>query len=252
MRQHVATIGTVWAIATALTIALALRAPILPTVASREGVVSDQAFMTLLVLAIPVFFLVQVVLLYSAMRFRVASSDRDGPPVTGHRLLEWTWVGASFVLVLALAAFGWRGMDEMRAAGAGSPHAPQHAAVGVAGSTDLRVKVIGAQFAWRYEYPDLGLTSVELRVPKDRVVRFEITSVDVLHSFWIPAFRMKQDAVPGRTITMAVTPTAIGRYATSCTALCGAGHTVMRSTVEVMEPLAFDAWVAQQRAAAAP
>jgi len=250
VRQHVATIGTAWAIATALTIALVLRAPVLPAVASREGVVSDQAFMTLLVLAIPVFFFVQVVVLYSALRFRGATADGDGPPVDRHPLLEWTWVGASLVLVLALAAYGWRGLDEMRAVAAAPEHAAHVAAV-AATAGELRVKVIGTQFAWRFEYPDLGVQSVELRVPTDRIVRFEITSTDVLHSFWIPAFRMKQDAIPGRTVTVAVTPTATGRYETLCAALCGTGHTVMRSTVEVMEPGAFDAWIAQQRAAAA-
>ncbi len=251
MRRHVATIGTVWAVATALTVALVLRGPILPAVASREGVVSDQAFMTLLVLAIPVFFFVQVVLLYSAMRFRGAAADGDGPPLDRQPLLEWTWVGASLALVLVLAAYGWRGLDEMRAAAAVPGHAA-HLTVAGAFAGDLRVKVVGSQFAWRFEYPDLGVQSVELRVPKDRLVRFEITSTDVLHSFWIPAFRMKQDAIPGRAVTVAVTPTEVGRYETPCAALCGAGHTVMRSTVEVMEPGAFDAWIVQQRAAATP
>jgi len=226
--------------------------PILPAVASREGRISDDAFMTLLVASIPVFFLVHAVLLYSVWRFRATAAAGDGPPIGGHRTLETGWVAVTLVMVLALAAYGWNGMDQMRSTAAAAEHVG-HAlgtAAGLPAPGELRVKVIGSQFAWRFEYPDLGVKSVELRLPKDRLVRFELTSVDVLHSFWIPAFRTKQDAVPGRTITLLVTPTAVGRYNAECTVLCGAGHTVMRSPVEVMEPAAFDDWATKQRAAA--
>ncbi len=238
--RHFAVIGAAWVIATVAVTTIVLNVPILPAVASREGRIWDGAFMPLLVAAIPVFFLVHAVLLYSVWRFRAGTAAGDGPPIGGHRTLEAGWVAVTLVMVLALAAYGWDGMDEMRSGGA----------AGLPGHGELRVKVIGSQFAWRFEYPDLGVKSVELRLPKDRPVRFEITSPDVLHSFWIPAFRTKQDAVPGRTITLLVTPTAIGRYAAECTVLCGAGHTVMRAPVEVMEPAAFDDWVTKQRAAA--
>ncbi len=251
--RHFAVIGAAWVIATVAVTAIVLNVPILPAVASREGRISDGAFMTLLVAAIPVFFLVHAVLLYSVWRFRARTAAGDGPPIGGHRTLETGWVAVTLVMVLALAAYGWNGMDEMRSGGAAAAQQVGHAVAGAAGLPghgELRVKVIGSQFAWRFEYPDLEVKSVELRLPKDRLVRFEITSPDVLHSFWIPAFRTKQDAVPGRTITLLVTPTAIGRYAAECTVLCGAGHTVMRAPVEVMEPAAFDDWVTKQRAAA--
>lgn len=255
MVRHFAVIGAAWVVATAAVTAVALNVPILPAVASREGRISDDAFMTLLVAAIPVFFLVHAVLLYSVWRFRATTVAGDGPPIGGHRTLETGWVVVTLVMVLALAAYGWNGMDEMRSAGAAAARRVGHdlaAAAGLPARGELRVKVIGSQFAWRFDYPDLGVKSVELRLPKDRPVRFEISSPDVLHSFWIPAFRTKQDAVPGRTITLLVTPTAVGRYTAECTVLCGAGHTVMRSPVEVMEPTAFDDWAAKQRAAAGP
>lgn len=248
MRRHVTIILVAWAVASAAAIAVILGLPVLPAVASREGQVSDTAFITLLVLSVPVFFLVHAVLLYSGWRFRAASAGGDGPPIAGNRALETGWVLVSLALVVGLAVYGWRGMDEMRADPAAHGG---HVAVAAGQETgELRVRVIGRQFAWAFEYPDLGVKSVELRLPKDRLVRFEITSRDVLHSFWIPAFRVKQDAVPGRTITLLVTPTEIGRYHADCAALCGAGHTVMTSPVEVMEPRAFDDWVAKQRAAA--
>lgn len=251
VRAHVAAVGVLWAAVSAVAVVVALRAPVLPPVASREGLVSDAAFTVLLVLAMPVFVLVQVTLAYSVVRFRARAGDGDGPPIARSAGVEWTWVVGSLVLVLALAAYGWRGLDEMRAAAAAPGHGA-HAATAALASGDLRVRVIGSQFAWAFEYPDLGVRSIELRVPKGRVVRFEITSTDVLHSFWIPAFRMKQDAIPGRTVSIAVTPTQTGHFPSSCAALCGAGHTIMRSPVEVMEPEAFDAWAAQQRAAGMP
>lgn len=248
MSRHVAIIVSFWLVASAATIAFVLSTPLLPVVASLEGLVSDEAFITLLVLSVPVFFLVQVVLVYSLVRFRTPVAAGDGPAIAGNRVVETIWLGASLVLVLWLAAFGWQGMDRMRAATVHGGHAS-----GAAGEpAELRVKVVGSQFAWRFEYPELGVKSVELRVPKDRPVRFELTSVDVLHSFWVSAFRLKQDVVPGRTITVAVTPTRAGRYEAECTALCGAGHTVMRSPVEVMEAPAFDAWISARRAAVAP
>ena len=252
MRRHFAIIVTAWAIVTAAVITLIVNVPILPAVASREGRISDDAFMVLLIVSVPVFVLVHTVLLYSVWRFRATTAAGDGPPIGGHRTLETGWVAVTLAMVLALAAYGWNGMNEMRSTGAAAQQVGHAlaAAPGLRGPGELRVKVVGSQFAWLFEYPDLGVKSVELRLPKDRLVRFEITSLDVLHSFWIPSFRTKQDAVPGRTITLLVTPTAVGRYAAECTVLCGAGHTVMRSSVEVMEPAAFDDWVAKQRASA--
>jgi cytochrome c oxidase subunit 2 len=109
---------------------------------------------------------------------------------------------------------------------------------------DLVVRVVGKQFAWTFEYPSLGITSTELRVPKDRLVRFELASTDVLHSFWIPEFRVKQDVVPGRTIAVTATATKVGSYGLLCAELCGLGHTVMHAPVEVMDQVAFDRWAA--------
>ena len=235
-RAHLPILLAIWAVLTVAGVLLVLSSPLLPAVASREGAVADRAFVALLLASLPVFFLVHVVLVYSGWRFRAAPADGDGPPIQSNGRLEAAWVGVTFVMVLALAAYGWIGMVEMRA--------HDH--------TDLRVRVVGSQFAWRFEYPDLRVRSDELRLPKDARVRLEITSTDVLHSFWVPAFRVKQDAVPGRTVTLVVTPTEVGRYDSPCAELCGVGHTIMHAPVEVMEPAAFQDWAAKQRAAAAP
>lgn len=233
-RHHAVIAGAVWAVLSTALVALALALPLQPAAASREAAVVDHAFLVLLVVSIPVFVLVEVVVVYSALRFR-AVAEEDGPPIADRRGISVAWVATTTAMVLALAAFGWAGMNEVLHA-----HADQ--------GPDLVVRVVGKQFAWAFEYPSLGVTSVELRVPKDRRVRFELESPDVLHSFWIPAFRVKQDVVPGRRIAVTATPTAVGRYEVLCAELCGVGHTVMRAPVEVMDQVAFDAWAAAAQA----
>ena len=89
-------------------------------------------------------------------------------------------------------------------------------------------------------------------LPKDKPVRFDIDTKDVLHDFWVPAFRVKIDAVPGITTRLRATPTKLGAFPVVCAELCGLGHAVMRSTAHVLTPAAFDSWLAQRKAPAAP
>lgn len=235
-RRHAAIVAAISVALSALGLALVLGVPFLPELASREARAVDQAFLVLLATAVPVFVLVEVVVVYSVLRFRQGAGGEDGPPIEGNRGLETAWVVVTLVMVLGLAAVGWAGLNEIRHAASGNP--------------DLRVRVIAFQFGWRFEYPDLGLTSNELRLPKDRAVRFELASRDVIHSFWVPPFRVKQDAVPGRSLSVTITPTETGRWEVLCAELCGVGHTFMRAPVEVMSAAAFDAWVAEKKVAA--
>ena len=99
---------------------------------------------------------------------------------------------------------------------------------GNAGTNPLIVKVYGQQFTWTFEYPN-GKTFTALRLPLDRHVRLEITSKDVIHSFWVPQFAQKQDAVPGEWNPLVITPDRLGRYPVICVELCGLGHSLMRS-----------------------
>lgn len=228
-------VALIWTVVTLGGIAAVVAIPLFPAPASREGQLIDRAFLVLLLVSVPVFALVQVVLVYSALRFRARDDDGDGPAISGRPALSAAWVAVTLLMVLGLAAFGWAGMNEL--------HASHRA--------DLTVRVIGSQFAWRFEYVELGVGSAELRLPKDRLVRFEITSRDVLHSFWVPEFRVKQDAVPGRVIALTMTATEVGEWNVLCAELCGLGHTVMRAPVRVVDQVAFDQWAAAQRAAAA-
>jgi cytochrome c oxidase subunit 2 len=114
----------------------------------------------------------------------------------------------------------------------------------------MQVKVITGQWYWQFQYPEAGIASNELYLVIDRQVDLQMTSVDVIHSFWVPEFRVKQDIVPGRTIDLRITPTLLGDYKVRCAQLCGRNHAYMEAPVHVVTQAAFDAWVAQQLATA--
>ncbi|MEX2023964.1 MAG: cytochrome c oxidase subunit II, partial [Thermoleophilaceae bacterium] len=153
----------------------------------------------------------------------------------GNTKLEIIWVTIPFIIVSVLAGYGWIVLDDIEAK---KPDT-------------LVVDVTGQQFAWSFEYPDQGgVRSNELVLPKDRPVRFRINTADVLHDFWVPDFRLKSDAVPGITTEIRLTPNRLGSYPVVCAELCGIGHSTMRQTVRVVQPAAFESWVARRQRAA--
>lgn len=113
------------------------------------------------------------------------------------------------------------------------------------------VNVTGLQFAWIFTYPDSGVVAAELHVPSGREVKLNISANDVIHAFWVPEFRLKQDAVPGLQSELRFTPTRIGEYPLICAELCGAYHGAMKTKVLVQAPGDFDNWIQSQKATAA-
>jgi len=111
----------------------------------------------------------------------------------------------------------------------------------------LVVNVTGIQWAWIFEYPKYGVTSGELDLPVNRPVLFKLESKDVIHSFYVPEFRIKEDVVPGLNNELRITPTRIGDYTATCAEICGLGHSVMHAPVKVLSQADFDSWVAQQK-----
>jgi len=205
---------------------VALAIPWMPDAASTEAgrIWFTYWFATWISLAI--FAIVVGVLAYAMLKFRVKPGDMsDGPPVHGHTTLEIVWTAVPFVLVTAISIVS----------------AIVLAQNGRAGSDPLVVKVKAQQFAWQFTYPN-GHTYGVLRLPKDRHVKLRITSFDVIHSFWVPQFGQKQDAVPGQTYSLVITPTKIGTYPLICTELCGLGHSLMRSKAIVMSTADYDTW----------
>jgi cytochrome c oxidase subunit 2 len=229
-RRHLLTAGVVWVVLSVLGVILVAGMQIIPVIASREAAIEDSAFVLLTAASVPILMLVVVGLAYSALRFRATNEMGDGPPIHGHVGVQAGWVGLSLVLVLGLFAYGAIGLVEIRGAQ----------------TADFEVNVRGEQWKWHFEYPATGVKSNELHIPVNRRVHVNIQSDDVIHSFWVPALGVKQDAVPGRPTHVYVTATDSGTYSGMCAELCGLGHTGMTMTVVVADQAALDAWLSQQ------
>jgi len=172
-------------------------------------------------------------------RMRPGQELQDGPPIHGNTRLEVFWTAIPAILVLGLVSYSFVVLHENEQ----RPPGPE-----------VTIDVTGQQFFWSYEYPrsvtgGAPLRSYSLYVPRGEGVYFRIHSKDVIHAFWIPAFRLQIDAVPGITTHYRATPTRLGTYPVVCNLLCGSGHSLMRSAVHVVEPAQFQAWLKRQMAA---
>ena len=233
--KHFLIVAVLVAIVTVLVIFGLGRIGLLPTLASEEGVPIDDLFQLQIMIIAFLFALIVVFMLYSVVVFRRKPGEEgDGAHIHGNTALEVVWTIGPLATVLFLAVFSARILGVVTAA---EPD-------------ELVVDVTGSQFAWRFDYPEYGITSGELNLPVGRQAAFNLTSVDVIHDFWVVEFRVKQDAVPGQVHTLRVTPTHVGKYVVRCAELCGTSHAYMLADVNVMEPADFEAWVAQQTAPA--
>ena len=230
-RRHLLIAAAIWAATSLAGVALIARVQIIPVIASKEATVENAAFVLLTLLSVPVLMFVVVGILYSAVRFRANGAAGDGPPIHGHRGLQAGWLVVSFALVLGLFAYGAFGLIEIRGEQA----------------SEFTVKVSGEQWKWHFEYPS-GVAADELHIPVGKRVHLVITSTDVIHAFWVPAFGIKQDAVPGRQTNVYLTATVAGTYPGLCAELCGLGHTDMHLTAVVSEDAELAAWLATQTA----
>ena len=196
----------------------------------------DTLYDVLLICSVPVFVLVMTIAIYSVVRFRAKPGDMgDGPPIHGNTRLEIIWVTIPFIMVTALALYAWITLDDIEAK---QPN-------------EMVVNVTGQQFTWTFQYPSEKLDDAkELVLPVNRPVEFKIHTKDVLHSFWVPQFRLKSDAVPGLTTKIRVTPDRVGNYEVVCAELCGIGHSTMRQYVRVVPATEFQSWVSRQKKAA--
>ncbi len=119
-------------------------------------------------------------------------------------------------------------------------------------SAAYQINATGLQFAWLFTYPDTGIVAGELHVPVGKEILLNISANDVLHAFWVPEFRLKQDAIPGRQSELRFTPSKIGEYDVICAELCGAYHGVMKTKVIAQTQADFDTWVQEQQVANSP
>lgn len=241
MRRHpIIQMVAIGAIASAIGIALALWINWFPADAAKQDQPIDTLYDVLMIVSIPIFVLVMTVILYSAWAFRMrpGQENEDGPPIHGNTRLEVFWTAIPAIILVSLCSYAYAVLNDIE-----KVHADE-----------LVVKVHAIQFAWSFEYPQANgrpVVSNQLYLPQDKPVRFDIDSQDVLHDFWVPAFRVKIDAVPGIVTRLRVTPTRIGIFPVVCAELCGLGHSVMRSTAHVLSPAAFNRWLASKSAPAA-
>ena len=221
--------------------AVALFIPWLPAPASKQAERIDFVFWFVTAISIAIFALVAAVIIYALIKFRARpDEDADGPPIHGHTGLEivWTAVPAALVTAIAIVSAVVLGQNS-RISSAATPADPMK---------PLTVEVVAQQFAWSFKYPGFGdAVSATLRLPVDVPVKLQITSLDVIHSFWVPEFGQKQDAVPGSINPLVITPTKTGTFPVICTELCGLGHALMRSAAEVTSEGRFLAWANGQK-----
>src|SRR3954471_10431702 len=220
------------AISSVIGIALALSIHWFPTQASTQSQKIDTLYHVLLIFSVPIFVLVEVVVLYSVWRFRMRPGEelKDGPPIHGNTRLEIIWTAIPAIILVGLCSYAWITLTDIEDADASA----------------LNVRVVGEQFTWTFYYrgPDgRPIASPQLYVPVNRQVNFTVQSKDVLHDFWVPAFRMKIDAVPGINTHLRVNPKVQGTFPVVCAELCGLGHSVMRQDAHVVSAPAFTKWL---------
>lgn len=233
--------GLLWLALTAIGEIVAIKVDFYPQAMSDKGEEIEHAFRVLLVMAVPVFTMVVAVVVYSVLAHRTGGEPpEDGPPLAGRGAVPLAWLAVTAALTALVIIYpGLTSLGKV---------------VGVERDVDLTVEVTGVQWTWLVSYPEDDVTNArELVLPVDREVKFEITSLDVLHSFWVPAFLMKIDAVPGMTSQFSLTPTEEGEFASNpmlrvqCTELCGLSHSRMQIPVRVVSEEEFASWVAENR-----
>ena len=255
---------------------------LMPVAASEEAAQVDGLFNTMMTIATGLFLIVEGVLLFCVIKFRRRKGDTtDGPPTHGNVPLEILWTAIPTVIVFILAIYSFEvynnmgGLDPMASHGAHAQIAHQHGkhkpdgellamdlnhkpmALGIGapldreGQAPLTVDVNGIQYAWIFTYPEAGIAAGELHVPVGSLVKLNIKASDVIHAFWVPQLRLKQDAIPGQDSVLEFTATRVGEYPIICAELCGAYHGGMKTTLYVQTPEEYNQWLQQNAIAGA-
>ena len=228
-------------VGTIVLIVVALLVHWFPAEGSTQAGNIHTLYDVLLIACIPIFVIVTTVVGFSMWKFRMRPGQEklDGPPIHGNTRLEVVWTVLPAVLLLGMCSYAYAVLRSNEATKRGA----------------MTVNVTARQFAFEFSYPQASgktVTSPVLYLPAGRPVVFKLRSLDVVHSFFVPQFSVKLDAVPGIATTLRVTPTRAGSYPAECTELCGPGHSLMRAAVHVVSPARFSSWLASQKAGAPP
>ncbi|WRH65056.1 MAG: cytochrome c oxidase subunit II [Planktothrix sp. GU0601_MAG3] len=259
---------------------------LLPVAATEQAAQVDGLFDIMMTISFGLVLLVEGVLVVAAIKFRRSPDDNtDAVPIHGNIPLEIVWTAIPAVIVLGIGIYSFEiynnmgGLDPM-ASGQHSMHAhgkmngaaiaaplidgkdsPEltQIALGIGASPSqegkaaaVNVDVTGLQFAWLFNYKETGINAGELHVPIGQEVQLNMSAQDVIHAFWIPQLRLKQDTIPGRITELRFTPSKLGTYPIICAELCGSYHGAMRSQMIVDTPEDYQAWVAENLLASNP
>jgi cytochrome c oxidase subunit 2 len=231
--RHLAIVAVLVVIGSVVTYYLLTAVYKLPTAASQQAGPIDTMFNAHFLAISVLFALIVVFILYSVVVFRRQPGDEeDGVHMHGNTALEIIW---TIIPLITVIAFGIWAAFVLREVTAEEPD-------------ELAVRVTGRQWSWVFSYPDyedVGVTD-ELVLPVDRQIRLEMESNDVIHSFWVPEFRVKQDLLPGQMTVLRIKPNLVGDYKIRCAEMCGLDHANMISNVRVVSQAEFDQWLADQ------
>ncbi|MFN6572695.1 cytochrome c oxidase subunit II [Dendronalium sp. ChiSLP03b] len=267
-------------VVTAISVWIGQNHTLLPVQASQQAPLVDGFFNIMFTIAIALFLVVEGTILIFLIKYRRRrGDDSDGVRVEGNVPLEIFWTAIPSLIVLVLGIYSVDVFNRMGGFEPGShPHSSAHVAhmpgtalaatlndtseattapaIGIGATpktlgkpADLVVDVKGIQYAWLFNYPETGISSGELHVPVGADVQLNLSADDVIHSFWVPNFRLKQDALPGIPTELRFVATKPGTYPVVCAELCGGYHGSMRTQVVVHTPEEFDSWLTENQVA---
>ena len=207
--------------------------PFLPNASNIAGRV-DAVFLVILAMSVVVLVLITFLMVFFVVKYNRKRHPK-GEDIEGNAWLEVVWTVTPLVLFLGMFYYGWTNFHYMR-------NVPRDAMV---------ITVTARQWAWSFTYPN-GKRTSELYLALNKPAKMELRSLDVIHGFYVPAFRIKEDVVPGKENFTWFTPTQLGTFDIECTVICGVGHASMLSKVVVVTVADFEAWYFGDENAALP
>ncbi|RFP57858.1 MAG: cytochrome c oxidase subunit II [Limnothrix sp. CACIAM 69d] len=233
-----------------------------PPQASAESQLIDRLFSFLVAIGTFIFLGVVGTIVYVALFQQAGKYDTsDGPHIEGNVTLEVVWTAIPFILVVGIAAYSYHIYDRISILGP-MEHVHGSMAHNMASETpaiapvsteandsnaivksEVVIAVKSRQWAWEFYYPDRQVTTAELHLPADQRISLQLTSEDVIHGFYVPAFRVKQDIIPGRAITLKFTPIREGRYRLRDSQYSGTYFAAMQADVVVESDDSYQQWL---------
>lgn len=208
----------------------------LPAGATDQSREISSLYGMVFIIAVAIFLFVEGLIVFSVIRYRRRPGDDELPPqIHGNNLAETAWTLIPLVIVVGLFVASWQTLNRVEAR---------------TDSPSVTIDVTAFQFDWQFNYRDAGVSVIgtpnqhaEMVIPVGETIRINLTSADVIHAFYVPAFNYKKDAVPGRVNTFEFTAREVGVFRGQCAELCGVYHSRMLLTVRIVPRAEFDAWL---------